>query len=286
MLNQSDGGKGLATKKSGPMGPLPDYKNPPVIEVVYGMQFEPLGLQCPTVGLFWQTVRQDYPSFVENPPLVPIIEKFDLDKRTEPRIELTARLPLPRLWFVDRAENWLIQLQDDRFLYNWKKVKDRDAYPRYEFVSRKFFEAWDRFQAFCQSEGLPLPSVNQLELTYINHIRVADVQTYVEEASSIFPDMRWRENHEFLPSPEALAWKTSFLFPDRQGRLHISMRHAIRRKDQKPVLLLELTARGMPAIKERGSLRGWFAMAREWIVRGFADLTDKQVQKEQWGRKA
>jgi len=279
-------GDHLTTQKEKAGRPLPDYQSPPVIEVVYGVQFEPLGLQCPTIGLFWQTVRQEYPSFVENPPLAPIIERFDPDKRTETRIELTARPPLPRLWFIDRTENWLIQVQDDRFLYNWKKVKDQETYPRFEAVSEKFFEAWDRFQGFCQSEGMPLPSVNQLELTYINHISVTNVEAYIRDASNIFPDMRWREAHQFLPSPETLAWKTSFLFPDRQGRLHVSMRHAIRRRDQKPVLLLELTARGMPASKERDSVRGWFAMAREWIVRGFADLTDEQVQKERWGRKA
>jgi uncharacterized protein (TIGR04255 family) len=265
---------------------LPDYDNPPVIEVVYGVQFEPLGLRCPTIGLFWQAVRQEYPSFVEKPPLAPVIERFEPDKRTETQIELTERPPLPRLWFVDRTDNWLIQVQDDRFLYNWKRVKEQDAYPRFEVVSTKFFKVWERFQDFCRDEGLPSPLVNQLELTYINHISMVDVEVYVREASSIFPDMRWRETHDFLPSPETLSWKTSFLFPDRQGRFHVSMRHAIRLKDQQPVLLLELTARGMPASKERDSVRGWFAMAREWIVRGFTDLTDDQVQKERWGRKA
>lgn len=275
----------MTTKNLEAIRPLPDYYNPPVIEVVYGVQFEPLGLQCPTIGLFWQAVRQQYPSFVENPPLAPVIEKFDADRRTEAQIELMARPPLPRLWFIDRTENWLIQVQDDRFLYNWKKVKDQDAYPRFDVVSTKFFEAWEQFQGFCQSEGLPQPSVNQLELTYINHIGMTDVGSYFSDVSNIFPDMRWRETHGFLPSPETLVWKTSFLLPERQGRLHVSMRHAIRRKDQQPVLLLELTSRGMPSSKERESIRGWFVMAREWIVRGFADLTDEQVQKERWGRK-
>jgi len=275
----------LTSEKREPIGPLPDYNSPPVIEVVYGVQFDPLGLQCPTVGLFWQTIRQEYPSFVENPPLTSLIEKFDSDRRTEAQFELMAKPPLPRLWFLDRTKNWLIQVQDDRFLYNWKRVEDQDPYPRFDVVSTKFFSAWDQFQGFCKSEGLPLPAVNQLELTYINHINVTDVAAYVKEASKIFPDMRWHEPHRFLPSPETLAWKTSFLFPDRQGRLHVSMRHAIRRKDQKPTLLLELTARGMPASKERDGVLGWFAMAREWIVRGFADLTDEHVQKEMWGRK-
>lgn len=277
----------MTTKKENASQPLPNYENPPVIEVIYGIQFKPLGLQSPNIGVFWQTVRQEYPSFVENPPLAHSIEKFDLDTRaeTETKIELMGRPPLPRLWFIDPTENWLIQVQDDRFLYNWKRVKDQDVYPRFDVVSTKFFDVWNKFHAFCQSEGLPHPSFDQLELTYINHINVSDVKAYVMDASKIFPDMRWRETHGFLPNPETLAWKTSFVFPDQQGRLHVSMRHAIRRKNQQPVLLLEMTARGMPSSKEHDNVRGWFAMAREWIVRGFADLTDEKIQKERWGRK-
>jgi uncharacterized protein (TIGR04255 family) len=276
----------LTTSQEKPRLPLPDYENPPVIEVVYGLQFDSLGLKSPTIGLFWQSVRQDYPTFTENPPLKPIIEKYDQEKRVESQIEVMASPPLPRLWFMDRNENWLIQVQDDKFLHNWKKSKDTDVYPRFEIVSTKFFDAWNRFQGFCQSEGIPLPSINQLEVTYINHIAIKDVKLFVREASHIFPDMRWRDTHEFLPSPETLSWKTAFLFPGRQGRLHVSMRHAIRKKNQEPVLLLELTARGMPASKDNEGIRAWFIMAREWIVRGFTDLTDEHVQRERWGRKA
>lgn len=264
---------------------LPDYDSPPVIEVVYGIQFPPLGLQSPTIGVFWQTIRQEYPTFAENPPLAPTIEKFDSDKGTETQVELLARPPLPRLWFIDKTSNWILQVQEDRFLHNWRKVHEEDVYPRFQTVSTRFLEAWDRFLAFCQIEGLGPPTVNQLELIYINHITVTDVADCVREASHIFPDVRWREAHGFLPPPETLAWKTSFLLPDRQGRLHVSMRHAIRRKDKQPVLLLELTARGMAPSGERERIHSWFGLAREWIVRGFADLTDEQVQKERWGRK-
>jgi hypothetical protein len=30
----------------------------------------------------------------------------------------------------------------------------------------------------------------------------------------------------------------------------------------------------------------WFDLAREWIVRGFTDLTGTDIQKNEWGLKA
>jgi hypothetical protein len=41
----------------------------------------------------------------------------------------------------------------------------------------------------------------------------------------------------------------------------------------------------MSASKNSSAIRAWFDLGREWIVRGFADLVDKKIQKEQWGRK-
>lgn len=275
----------MPEKKS---SPLPDYERPPVIEVVYGMQFSPLHeLRTPLIGLFWQTLKTDYPKFKEMPVLAPVIERFDQEGKTEqPTLELLQEAPLPRIFFLDAQENWVMQLQNDRFLHNWKRVNDDDVYPRYDAVSDRFFEAWDRFGEFCKSEGISRPRLNQLELTYINHIPVHLKSTVGEEITRIFPDIVWRKNHEFLPLPESLSWKTSFLLPNNQGRLHVSLRHATRIKDKTPTLLLELTARGIPSAHELPQIKSWFSLSREWIVRGFSDLTNLEVQRSVWARKA
>ncbi len=267
---------------------LPDYERPPVIEVVYGMQFSPLNeLRTPLIGLFWQTIKTDYPKFKEMPVLAPVIERYDQEGKTEqPTLELLQEAPLPRMFFLDAHENWVMQLQNDRFLHNWKRVSDDDTYPRYDIVSDKFFQAWDRFCEFCRSEGISRPKLNQLELTYINHIPVGAQNTVGEEITKVFPDIIWRKNHEFLPTPESLSWKTSFLLPSNQGRLHVSLRHATRIKDKTPTLLLELTARGIPLTLEAPQIRSWFSLSREWIVRGFSDLTNSEVQKATWARRA
>ena len=270
------------------MNPLPDYEKPPVIEVVYGLQFSPLPeLRTPLIGLFWQSIKADYPKFKEMPPLAPLIERFDQEAPTEqPMLEFLQEAPLPRMFFLDDHENWVMQIQNDRFLHNWKRVTDDDVYPRFDVVSDKFFQAWRKFCEFCRSENISKPKLNQLELTYINHIPVRENRPIGEEVTAIFPDIVWRKEHEFLPVPESLSWKTSFLLPKKQGRLHVSLRHARRIKDNTTTLLLELTARGIPEVSEQPQVKEWFALSREWIVRGFSDLTNSDVQKKFWIRKA
>ncbi len=39
-------------------------------------------------------------------------------------------------------------------------------------------------------------------------------------------------------------------------------------------------------ILRAASVKEWFALSREWIVRGFSDLTNSDVQSKVWIRKA
>src|SRR5262245_50725017 len=109
---------------------LPHFSKPPLIDVICGVQFAPLDpLMVPHFGLLWaEKYRPDYPITREADPLAPVIERFG-----EPVQEPTQLmdLPLPRVWFLQEKENALVQVQRDRFLYNWKKMGEGDQYPRY-----------------------------------------------------------------------------------------------------------------------------------------------------------
>jgi uncharacterized protein (TIGR04255 family) len=267
---------------------LPDYERPPVIEVVCGVQFEPIAkFQATVFGLYWQTIRDEYIKTQEMPPLAQVIEQIPLTtKAKEPGVEFLNTPPLPRMFFVHKVPTWLIQVQRDKFLHNWRKENDEDVYPRFPVVFETFWKAWEHFVQFCTKENLGEPSVNQLEITYINHIPSGQAWTTLCDLGMVFPDVAWRCKDRFLPSPESMGVRTSFILPESQGRLHVSLKHAIRVADSKPVLLCDLTARGMPAGKDSSAIKTWFGLGREWIVRGFADLTDEKTQAEQWGRRA
>ena len=65
-----------------------------------------------------------------------------------------------------------MQIQRDRFIRNWRRVRPDDRYPRYETLKPLFSEDWGQFVDFLGQEGLGVPEINQCEVTSINHIEV------------------------------------------------------------------------------------------------------------------
>lgn len=264
---------------------LPEYENPPVVEVVCGVLFKPIeALLVPHLGLLWEKFKPDYPRCQEVAPLTPMIERFDESLEMEFRLADTP--PLPRIWFVHTNGNGIIQVQRDRFLHNWRKVRPGDEHPRYHNVIQMFRDRLSRFQMFLEETDLGTLMPMQYEMTYINHIPQGDGWEAIGDIGKVFPDFVWRINEQrFLSVPEGINWRTSFTLPSRAGRLHMIIRSAVCRSDERPMLLFELTARGIGNYTSFEKMWGWFDLAREWIVRGFADLTGYEVQKNIWRRR-
>lgn len=56
---------------------LPKFDNPPVAEVLAGIQFQPLkGLSSSIVGALWEKFKPDYSRVKQVAPLPPMIETF------------------------------------------------------------------------------------------------------------------------------------------------------------------------------------------------------------------
>ncbi len=264
---------------------FPSYEDPPVTEVVCGILFKPLeALLAPHLGLLWEKFKAEYSSCREVAPLAPAIERFE--GQPEVKFMFADVPPLPRIWFVRSEDNAIIQVQRDRFLHNWKKVRPEDEYPRYHKVIQMFKDHLSRFQGFLQEYQLGAIEPLQYEMTYVNHISKSNAWTKIGEIGKVFPDFCFKENEQrFLPEPEGVNWRTTFVLPDKAGRLHVTIRNAISRDRNIPILLLELTVRGIGKDKSFEGMWAWFDLAREWIVRGFADLTSDEVQKNVWRRK-
>ena len=266
--------------------PFPDYEKPPVVEVVSGIQFKPINkLAGPYLGMLWEKFKTSYPVIKEAAPLMPAIESFD----DAPRREM-ASFPdlfgLTRTWFETNDGNGLIQIQRDRFLHNWKKEKESDKYPHYEHVIGKFRYSLEIFEKFLKEADMDTLEPTQFEITYINHIFKGEGWESLHDLGTVFRDfVRDKNQNRFLPAPENFNWQTSFLFPERSGRLHVSTRLGARRTDGVPAILVELTARGITSDKSLSSMWSWFDMAHRWIVYGFSDLTADTIQKNVWRRK-
>lgn len=261
---------------------VPKYQKPPVVELVCGILFRRFdGFLVPHYGTLWERFREEYPLIKEMPPIAPAIEKFEESAGGPPGSD-ELPLFLPRIWFQSQDDTGLIQVQQDRFLHNWKRAQETDEYPHYENVIRKFEEHLNRFELFLSDNEIGLIELLQQELTYVNHI---PINTSSLEVPRVFPDFQWRNSKDrFLADIDGLTWRTNFRLPGRTGRLHIDIRTGIRQRDRQKVLRFDLTARGITPGNPRGEMWKWFDVAHDWIVRAFADLTDLQVQKEVWGR--
>jgi len=257
---------------------LPSFSRPPVVEVVMGVQFQPLTqLRAPHFGLFWQTVRSDYPSCKENPPITPQLE--DLGRAgafKDTKLQLSQVPPLPRVLFEDASGQWLIQLQRDRFLHNWRCGQKEGDYPRYPAVREKFLSQWSNFQQFVADNELGNIVVTQLEVTYLNHVAP---WTNESELGDLFPDFRWRSTERRLARPEAYNISCAFTSSDSPSRLRATVRPAIHR-EKGNILLFELTVRG---VADKDDIMSWFDNGRDWIVTAFADLTSDEWHKK-WER--
>ncbi len=260
---------------------LPSYERPPVIEVVCGIQFEPLEILMTHLGLLWQQFP-DYPKVTEVAPLMPVIEKFG--EQQAPSLHIDVQ-PMARTWFMHRDQSGIVQVQRDRFLHNWKKARDTDDYPRFGTVIGLFKDRLTTFEEFLRGVDLGDLRPTQYELTYVNHIPRGEGWETMADFGALFPGLTTsRSRAGFLPAMESCHLRAAFLMPDQHGRLHATIRTATSVEDKKPVIVLELTARGFPGGGDRDALWRWFDLAHEWIVRGFSDLTSPEVQKTQWRR--
>ena len=254
-------------------GDLADYDRPPVIEVVYGVAFAPLkDWKLPHTGLFWQRIFDEFPRCEQTFP-IPSAELIDP----------STGLPIPRVWLINAADDRLVQLQPGRFLFNWRRREGAGPYPRYKTLSNRFFELFRELQSFVAENQLGEIEVSQYELTYINHVLEHEGWKFPASIGRVIEHLSWRrERYKFLPEPSTTNWQARFDFPEGPGALSVKLNPARHAKEEKDLLVLELSARGVPAEVPLDNMKSWFFHAHTWIVRGFEDLTSEEAQKALW----
>ncbi len=252
---------------------LPDYKKPPVTEVVCGIAFEKIeSFRAHHLGLFWQKVKGEFPTCQHAARLGSVPLPFKMEDY------------LPRVWFVSDKQNKLVQLQDDRFYFNWRKTVKGEAYPRYSKIIKAFKAHLRTFQEFLEEEDLGSVNPDSCELTYINHIPKGEGWESMADMTGVFRDITWDKDERFLKDPLSLEGRVVFPLRQNKGRLHITISHGERQHDMCPVIVLEISARSPQEKKSMQAVWEWFEVAHEGIVCGFADLTELTIQKDVWQR--
>jgi uncharacterized protein (TIGR04255 family) len=259
---------------------LADFDNPPVVETVLSLQFEELSkLGVAHLGLFWRRVKDRFPKTEARPALAPIIERSSESiARGRIQFEIPETLEVPRLLLLNGAGSEMIQVQRDRFIKNWRKAGPEDQYPHYEPVIKPAFERdFEEFQSFLAEEQLGAVKVNQCEVTYVNHIVSGEGWQKLGDVDQIFTF--WSRQATPVPGrPEDFVIHIRFPITDEQeqpiGRLHVDVQPALRASDNRPMYVMNLTARG-----QYGPGFEFFDIGRKWIVKSFEQLTTEHMHR-------
>lgn len=249
------------------------FAKPPINEVVLGQVFSPrLDLLIPHFGRFWDCLGSDYPKVAHAQPIVD-------DQSAEPPADPTTGIFLPRVWFLSDDETRLVQLQQDRLFVNWRQTPEITAtYPRFPSIWTEFERVSAIFEDFL-SKNLNQPlAISRHELSYVNVISLRDAGIKgVEEFHKVFSCFKW-DTKSVIEAPKKIS--VSYMFePDTSTKLTVRINSAKRISDGEELLKMELIAREIPGMKERGQ---WIEDAHQLIVQSFKDLTAEEIHANQW----
>jgi uncharacterized protein (TIGR04255 family) len=261
---------------------LPDFGDPPVVEVVFSIQFEAVAeFSAPYIGLLWQRFRSEFPEVEEHPPIQDSTESFDPPRPPTFQVHFADRPTVPRVWFLNTERTRLLQVQPTRFIHNWRKHDTDRAYPRYETQKADFQRECATLREFLKDEDLGQLRISQCEISYINHIFPGAVWQTLGEASAVFTSLKSTAPNSWLPAPEDLTFRSRHRITDDSGkpfgRLATSISPAWHAEHGTPLFVMELTARGAPKDHSLDAAFDFFDIGRRWIVRGFAEMTTKEM---------
>ena len=175
-----------------------------------------------------------------------------------------------RRFFINDNEDKLIQLQSDRLLFNWRKNSEKDEYPKFTSVLNEFLSVYNKIISETQNG---FEKLNQLEITFIDHIFLKDFELKSFQLNEIF-------NH-FTFKDDIRSVDCNFTFPQEtiNGNLTLGIRSAVSNKDQSQLIACDTTCRG--SLVNNESMTDWYNRSHSILLDFFVDLfTEKS--KEIW----
>lgn len=264
---------------------LPSFRKPPVVETALSVQFQALrSMSNAHLGLFWNRVRSMYPKLQDADPVEPQIERFGsaIPRQLFPQLRIAASHPAARLRMSSDDGHLMLQLQNGRLVFNWRRLDGENNYPRWTQVLPRFEEALEKLNAFVEHEGLGLLKPTQWEVTYVNHLLRGREWNDPSDWHAVLPGVIGAAASVSAGRFESGGCHAHFVLPNNAGRLFIEVSHAFAgaQEDADELLVVQLTARG--GLDESRDVSAGLALGRESIVRSFAEITGPRVRAEVW----
>ncbi|TIX69470.1 MAG: TIGR04255 family protein [Mesorhizobium sp.] len=258
---------------------LPDFGNPPLNEVVLGVQFEKhSGYNDLFAWRVREELKSEFPNYAEVPRLDPRFEVFGgAETLANFQFSIQQSEPSKRYWFIATDDSHLVQFQDDRVLLNWRQRRDNE-YPRYEAIVAKFGDLLEKLRAQFENDRQQFV-VNQAEISYINVIPLVDSTTLGDWLKIVRPTALNIEQLNANFSEVVLSDDGNH--PVARMHYEVSLFTA---REVKRAIRLVITYRGAPREKHSSAIIDFLNAGRIRIVNRFCDITTEQAHKT-WQRK-
>lgn len=266
--------------------PQPVFQKPPVVETVYGVQFDPLSeFRNGHLGAFWCMLGPEWPHVADTALLPPARELFGDERLWAPvglfRVALKDD-EASRIQIRNEGRDRMVQIQNGRFVYNWIGAKNQ-TYPGAVIIRPEFDRMFARFQEFLKDRKLGPLKPNQWEVTYVNHFIRGTVWQTPRDWPAIFGDKLVRPPESLDPLElESVGGAWRYTIPENQGRLHVEVVHGRTGFElgSEEAIILKLTARG--PIPKSGGLDAGLQLGHDVVVSSFKRL-HSEAARQHWG---
>lgn len=264
----------------------PKFRNPPLIERAISIVIEPLSeLSVGDYGLFWSDIIDEFPTSEAMDPVTAVIESFGGFRPSPVGIQLVPGGALPRAAFRDRLGGELVQIQRDRFGFNWIKTGDDHKYPHSEATLDRFFELLVKFMSYIERRGLGTLKIVQCELTNVNVVLVSDVGENFSDMATVFKLAPLEFDCDHIRLENQLVGSKHLILDDDGepiGRVHTVGQPSLKVPNNEEAYRLDISARGAPLGANLEGARRFFDVAVSAVNAVFLSSVTKAGRRF-WG---
>lgn len=249
------------------------FENPPVNEVVVSAYFDPplSDFRNEHVGLFWGKIKDEFPEVSQQIPV-----------RFAPEV-IDNEFPMPRYWFISQNGINLIQIQQNAFMFNWRR-RDEEKYPRFHRTIKPTFDKYyGTFSQFVRTQISDVdPTIDRCELVYINTVESFDFWKGLQNSTNVIPSFSILDPG--ISDAEAQGFNCNYIYTvETNLQINIGIR-AVTNAQQpgSPVLIFEIRAVGSFGGVSKPATDDWFVRAHEAIKSCFVGMTSSEIQNRYW----
>ena len=249
------------------------FENPPVNEVVVSTYFDPplSDFRNEHIGLFWGIIKDEFPNVHQRIPVGFAPEVIDNE------------FPMPRYWFISENETNLIQIQQNAFMFNWRR-RHEERYPRFHRTIKPTFDKYyGIFSEFARTQANVTDlTISRCELGYINILETFELWKGPQDTTKVIPSFSFLEVGINNAVPQ--GFNSNYIYNVQTDlQINIGIRAVTKVQEREaPVLIFEIRAIGNFGQVAQPATDEWFERAHGAIKNCFLGMTSSEIQNRFW----